>query len=67
MSVHYDVTPRPGNDATDVAVSTGEASLGGTLGIRVIVDDAVLTSKEDVLLALESAENEIIRQTWPAA
>lgn len=67
MSVQYDATLRTGNDITNVATTTGAASLGGTIGVRVTVDDAVLTSKEQALLAIESVRNQIIRQTWPAA
>lgn len=67
MSVQYDSTPRAVADAGDVAVTLGTASLGGTIGVRVTVDDAVLTTREQALLALESVRQKIAEQTWPAS
>lgn len=67
MSVQYDSTPRAVDDATNVAVTLGAASLGGTIGVRVTVDDAVLTSKEQAVAALDVIRSRIIEQTWPAA
>lgn len=67
MSVQYDSTPRAVADASDVAMTTGVASLGGTIGVRVIVDDALLTTREQALLALESVAAAITKETWPAA
>ena len=67
MSVQYDSTPRAVDDATNVAVTLGAASLGGTIGVRVTVDDAVLTSKGQAVAALDVIRSRIIEQTWPAA
>lgn len=67
MSVQYDSTPRAVADASDVTVTLGAASLGGTIGVRVTVDDAVLTSKEQAIAALDSIRRRIVEQTWPAA
>lgn len=66
MSVQYDGTLRTGNDNTNVAVTLGTASLGGTIGVRVTVDDAVVTSKEQAMVLLQSIENILLKQTWPA-
>lgn len=67
MSVQYDSTPRSVADSSDVAITTGTASLGGTIGVRVTVDDAVLTTREQAILALDSIRDKIMEQTWPAA
>ncbi len=67
MSVFYDSTGRPASDTTAVTVTLGQAGLGGSIGARLIVDDAVLTSKEQVLLALETITMEVMQQSWPAA
>lgn len=67
MSVQYDSTPRAVEDGSNIATTLGVASLGGTIGVRVIVDDAVLTSKEQAVAALETVTEAIIKQVWPAA
>ena len=66
MSVQYDSTPRAVEDGSNIATTLGAASLGGTIGLRVIVDDAVLTSKEQALAALDVISERITAQTWPA-
>jgi hypothetical protein len=66
MSVYYDNSGQATADSQSVAVTLGQAGLGGTIGVRVIVDDAVLTSKVQVLAALEAIENAISKETWPA-
>lgn len=67
MSVQYDSTPRAVEDGSNIATTLGAASLGGTIGVRVVVDDAVLTSKEQAIMALEQVGELILKQTWPAA
>lgn len=67
MSVQLDSSGRPVADATGVVLTTGTAGLGGTIGVRVTIDDAVLTSKEQALLHLEAVEIAIRKQTWPLA
>lgn len=67
MSVQYDSTPRAVEDGSNIATTLGAASLGGTIGVRITVDDAVLTSKEQAILALEQVGELILKQTWPAA
>lgn len=67
MSVQYDATPRAVLDGSNVARTLGVASLGGTIGVRVIIDDAVVTSEQDALLALKSVETLIKATTWPAS
>lgn len=65
MSVQLDSTGRPTADAANVAVTLGTAGLGGTIGVRVTIDDAVITSKADAMLALESVQLAVAKQTWP--
>lgn len=67
MSVQYDSTPRAVEDGSNIATTLGAASLGGTIGVRIIVDDAVLTSKEQAIMALEQIGELIAKQTWPAS
>lgn len=67
MSVTYNSTPRDTSDASGVSVTTGTGSLGGTIGVSVIIDDAVLTSKSDALRHIEAVAKKITEQTWPAA
>lgn len=67
MSVQFDSTPRAVDDATNVAVTLGVASLGGTIGVRVIIDDAVLTSREQAFLAIYAIEQLLLEKTWPVS
>lgn len=67
MSVRFDSTPRPVADASNVALTTGVASLGGTIGVAVTIDDAVVTSKADAIAHLQSVILAISKQTWPIA
>lgn len=67
MPVQYDSTPRAVEDGSNIATTLGAASLGGTIGVRIIVDDAVLTSKEQAIMALEQIGELIVKQTWPAS
>lgn len=67
MSAQYDSTPRAVDDGSNIATTLGAASLGGAIGVRVIIDDAVLTSKEQVLMALGVIRSRVLEQTWPAA
>ncbi len=66
MSVQLDVTPRAvAEPNSGIATTLAVASLGGTIGVRVIIDDAVLTSKEQVIAALEAVKNSVVMDTWP--
>lgn len=67
MSVQYDSTPRAVSDDSNVVVTLGAASLGGTIAVRVVIDDAVITTKEAALLHLRTAMDVITRQNWPAS
>jgi hypothetical protein len=67
-------TFRPGQQKEDVratstgtvtAIAGGAASLGGTVGMVVIIDDAVITSKTDANLGLELIEQMLPEITWP--
>lgn len=69
-------TFRPGQQKEDVratstgtvtAISGGATSLGGTVGMVVIIDDAVITSKSDASLGLELIEQMLPEITWPPA
>ena len=64
MAKQFDYTR--GNDKVAVAKST-VGGIGGVIGVRVIVDDTVLTSKEQAYLGLEIALQKIIEDTWPIA
>ena len=67
MAVQYDSTPRAVADDSNVAVTLGVGGLGGTIGVRVIVDDAVIGSKEVVLRHLDTIADMVVKQTWPAS
>lgn len=65
---------KPGDDkvavqklASVTAVTGGATSLGGTTGIRVLVDDAVITSKHDALRLLNIIEQKLTEDAWPPA
>jgi lysophospholipase L1-like esterase len=64
MAQQYDATPRTGNDNTGIALSSA-SGLGGP-GVRVVVDDAVATSKAEVLRMLTSVKNQILKNDYPA-
>lgn len=55
-----------GNDKIAVAKSTVGAP-GGGIGVRLIIDDTVLTSKEQAALGIETAIQKIMEDTWPLA
>jgi len=55
-----------GNDKIAIAKSTVGAP-GGGIGVRVIIDDTVLTSKEQAALGIEIAIQKIMEDTWPLA
>ena len=65
MAVQIDSVPRPQNDSTGVTVTTGVANPGGGIGVRVIIDDTVITSEQDAELALLSITNELRKRNWP--
>jgi hypothetical protein len=69
-------TFRPGQQKEDVratstgtvtAISGGAGSLGGTVGVVVIFDVAVITNKADANIALELFENLLSEISWPPA
>lgn len=67
MSVKYDSAGRPTIDTANVTTTLGVGGLGGTIGLSVTIDDAVLTTKEQALLALRSIILAVSKQTWPAS
>lgn len=64
MAKQFDYTR--GNDKLAVAKSTVGAP-GGGIGVRLIIDDTVLTSKEQAQIGLDIALQKIIEDTWPPA
>ena len=53
--------------ATATAVSGGAANLGGTIGLRIILDDAVMTTREGAYLAIEIIRQRMLERNWPPA
>lgn len=50
---------------TVTAISGGASTLGGTTGIRLIVDDAVVLSKQEAMRMIEVLEIRLTEETWP--
>ena len=66
----YDFAPGQSREAmaltqTVTAVAGAATTLGGTSSIRILVDDAVATSKSQVLIALDIMQQRIKQDTWP--
>ena len=64
MAKQYDYVR--GNDKVALAESTVGA-IGGGIGARVIIDDTVVSSKEQAAIGLEIAMQKIMEDTWPPA
>lgn len=67
MSVQFDSTPPVLDDATNIAVTLGVGSLGGTIGVRIIIDDAVITSRAQAKLMIDNINDSILERTWPVS
>lgn len=67
MAVQIDSVPRPQNDISGLTVTLGAGNPGGGIGVRVLIDDTIVTSEQDALLALKAIENEISRRNWPVS
>jgi hypothetical protein len=67
MSVQFDSTAPALDDATNVVVTLGVASLGGTIGVRVIIDDAIITSRTQAKLLIDGMSGLLIEKTWPVS
>lgn len=52
---------------TVTAISGGASTLGGTTGIRLIVDDAVTLTKQEALRMIEILEIRLTEENWPPA
>lgn len=65
MAIQYDAVPRVGNDNTNITRTLAVANPGGGIGVRLIIDDTVLTSKTDARLAIISLLETVIENTWP--
>lgn len=64
MAKQFDAAP--GADKLTVAKST-VGGLGGSIGVRAIFDDAVVTSKMGAFLGIEAIRQKIFEDTWPMA
>lgn len=64
MAKQFDIVP--GGDKLAVAKST-VANPGGGIGVRVIIDDALITSKTAARLAVEAIRQRVTEDTWPIA
>ena len=58
---------RATSTGTVTAISGGAANLGGTVGVVVIFDDAVITNKAGANIALELFESLLSEIPWPPA
>ncbi len=67
MAIQYNAVPRVGNDNTNITRTLAVGAPGGGIGVRLIIDDAVLTSKEQVQLIVTSLLETVIENTWPGA
>lgn len=55
-------------NTSGTAVSGGATNLGGTIGMRLLIDDAVTgMSKQEALRQLEVLSQRVIEDTWPPA
>lgn len=54
------------NDSV-TAVAGGATTLGGTTAIRLLIDDAVAPSKNEVIRELTAIVQRITEDTWPPA
>jgi len=52
---------------TVTAVSGGATSLGGTVAMRLLIDDAVTPSKLEAIRLIEILEYYVTEDTWPPA
>ena len=52
-------------NATATAVTGGATTLGGTIEIRLLIDDTVAPSKLEVLRAIEVLTYRVTEDTWP--
>ncbi len=64
MAKQFDAAP--GADKLAIVKST-VGGLGGTIGLRIIIDDALITSLMAAELALEAIRQRVIEETWPIA
>lgn len=64
MAKRLDIAP--GGDKLAVAKST-VGNPGGGVGVRVLIDDTLITSKSAALLALTAIRQRVGEDTWPLA
>jgi hypothetical protein len=62
MAKQFDAAP--GADKLAIVKST-VGGLGGSIGVRVIIDDTLITSKTAAKLAVEAIRQRIGEDTWP--
>ncbi|MGN6122857.1 MAG: hypothetical protein ACTHOJ_07860 [Sphingomonas oligoaromativorans] len=41
--------------------------LGGTIGLRIVIDDTILPGRADAMRLIDAAWQKIVEDTWPAA
>lgn len=66
----YNFTPGVNRDGivltqTVTAVAGAATTLGGTYGLRLLVDDAVTPSKSQLLQYIDILQQRIKQDTWP--
>ena len=65
MATHtYTLVPRVLNDGSGITLSAG-GTAGGGATLVVVLDDAVATSKAQIIRELRLLEEYIQRDTWP--
>ena len=65
MAIQYDGVPRVGNDHATITRTLAVGNPGGGIGVRVIIDDVVVTSKAEALLMLEYLSVSALENVWP--
>lgn len=64
MAKQLDIVP--GGDKLAVAKST-VANPGSGIGVRMVIDDTLITSRTAALMALTAIRQRISEDTWPIA
>lgn len=67
MPATYDVTARPVGDTSTVTVNPSASAVGGGVGVRILIDESVFNTREQVVIALEAVTREILRRPWPVS
>lgn len=54
-----------GENTSVTAVTAAASSLGGTYGVRVLIDDAICTDKAQMLRLIDIIQQTLVQNTWP--